>query len=130
MREARLRGLGWAKGGEVASTGLFATGRLGVSPVLALTGSGELSRIGEYSVEGKTGCMLEERPVGEPGLREAGGGGVADIARGDEWFEGSGERAGEDGRGELCSAGGEAAGRGDGRWMLMLCVPEPNSSTS
>jgi hypothetical protein len=40
--------------------------------------------------------MLEESPVGELGRS----GGVADIGRGDEWLEGGGDRAGDDGRGE------------------------------
>lgn len=60
--------------------------------------------------------MLEERPVGEPGRKAPSGGGVAEVARGEEWLDGSGDKAGEDGRGELCSAGGLPAGRGDGRW--------------
>jgi len=59
-------------------------------------GSGEL-RCGEYSVGGNTGCMLEDRPIGDEGRIAASGGGVADIARGDEWFDGNGDSAGEDG---------------------------------
>ena len=54
--------------------------------------------------------MLDVRPAGELGLN-AGGGGVAEVARGDEWFDGNGDNAGEDGRGEFCSA----VGRGEGR---------------
>jgi hypothetical protein len=104
----------------------FKTMSTGLEPL----GSGELGRRGEYSVEGNTGCMLDDRPVGELGLKALGGGGVADIALGDEWFEGRGDRAGDDGWGELCSAGGDAAGRGEGRWRLMLCVLELKSSTS
>ena len=48
------------------------------------------------------GWMLEESPVGECD-REYVGGGVADMARGEEWFEGDGDNAGEDGRGDWCS---------------------------
>lgn len=61
------------------------------------------------------GCIRDVNPVGELGRRLVGGGGVADVARGEEWFEGMGDRAGEEGRGEFCSAGGDAAGRGEGR---------------
>lgn len=102
----------------------------GNSPELGPPGSGEVGRIGEYSVKGKTGWILEVKPAGEPGLRAVSGGGVADIALGEEWFEGSGERAGEDGCGENCSAGGLGAGRGDGRCMRMLCAVDEDSSTS
>ena len=81
-------------------------------------------------MEGNTGWILEDKPVGEIGLKDTGGGGVADVARGEEWLDGSGDNAGEDGRGEFCSADGLPAGRGEGRWRLMLCAPEPDSSTS
>lgn len=74
--------------------------------------------------------MLDVKPAGEPGLKEPSGGGVADIARGEEWFEDMGDKAGEESWGEECSAGGLTAGRGDGRWRCMLCVLEPESSTS
>ena len=73
----------------------------GGSAALGRLRSGDVDRKGEYSVEGKTGCILDERVVGEPGLRAGGGGGVADMARGEEWFDGSGDRPGEDGRGEF-----------------------------
>lgn len=45
--------------------------------------------------------MLDDRPVGEPGRRAPGGGGVADIARGEEWLDGNGDKAGDDGLGEF-----------------------------
>ena len=45
--------------------------------------------------------MLDDRPLGEVGLKvPCGGGGVADKARGEEWFEGGGDNAGEEGRGD------------------------------
>lgn len=44
--------------------------------------------------------MVDESPIGELGREKDRGGGVADIARGDEGFEGDGESAGDDGRGE------------------------------
>lgn len=47
-------------------------------------GSGEFVRRGEYSAEGNTGCILEDRPVGELGRKpEPIGGGVAELARGE-----------------------------------------------
>ena len=55
--------------------------------------------------------MLDDSPVGELG-RSAG---LADIARGEEWLEGRGDCAGEDGRGDACSAAGLPAFRGEGR---------------
>lgn len=48
------------------------------------------------------GWMLDESPVGEFD-REYVGGGVADMARGEERFEGDGDNAGDDGRGDRCS---------------------------
>lgn len=61
--------------------------------------------------------MLEVRPAGELGLNVVGGG-VAEVARGDEWVEGSGDTTGEEGLGETCSAAGLPAGRGEGLWRL------------
>ena len=61
------------------------------------------------------GKMLEDRPLGDDGRADAGGGGVADNALGDEWFDGMGDNAGEDGCGDCCSAGGLLGFRGWGR---------------
>lgn len=67
---------------------------------------------GEKPAGGKTGCMLDDRPGGELGRKPlSGGGGVADIARGDDGLD----VAGEEGRGDCCSAVGLAGFRGDGR---------------
>ncbi len=55
--------------------------------------------------------MLDESPVGELGRSV----GLADIARGEEWLDGRGDCAGEDGRGEACSAAGLPTFRGVGR---------------
>lgn len=52
---------------------------------------------GENPAGGKTGCMLDDRPGGELGRKPLGnGGGVADIARGDEGLD----VAGDEGRGD------------------------------
>lgn len=77
--------------------------------------------------------MLEESPVGELGRRLPAckpGGGVADIARGEEWFDGSGDRAGDEGLGECCSAGGLVTTRGDARCKGTWYEVDEESSTS
>lgn len=77
--------------------------RGGGSGLLAL-GSGDRDRCGEKPAGGKTGWILDERPGGELGLKPFVGGGVADRARGDEGLD----VAGDEGRGDCCSAGGLA----------------------
>ena len=74
--------------------------------------------------------MLEESPVGDEGRANVRGGGVADIARGEEWLDGKGERAGDEGLGERCSVEGLAAFRGDGRYRGMWWDDVEESSTS
>lgn len=69
---------------------------------------------GEKPAGGKTGCMLDDKPGGELGRNPFGiGGGVADIARGDDGLE----VAGDEGRGEYCSTEGLPGFRGDGRYI-------------
>lgn len=97
--------------GECGSGG----GRVG-SEGLSSFGSGELVRKGEYSTDGNTGWILEESPVGELGRKpEPIGGGVAELALGDEWLEGCGDKTGDIGRGECCSTFGLDGFRGEGR---------------
>lgn len=55
-------------------------GSLEMRKLVAIAGG---SGTGERSVEEKIGWMLEDSPVGELG-REYAGGGVADMARGEE----------------------------------------------
>jgi hypothetical protein len=86
---------------------------LGLCPLVRLEGSGD-DRIGGSSAEEKMGWMLEERPVGELD-REYEGGGVADMTRGEGWFEGDADNAGDDGRGDWCSLTGLGAFNDDCR---------------
>lgn len=77
--------------------------RCGGSGLFAL-GSGGCDRCGEKPAGGNTGWMLDERPGGELGRKPFVGGGVAESARGEEGLD----VAGEEGRGDCCSAGGLA----------------------
>jgi hypothetical protein len=74
---------------SVTQTGTlpFVTGfgcAVGFRPVRS--GGGDLD--GEKSGAGNTGSTLEVRGVGELGLNAEYGGGVAEVALGDEWFDG------------------------------------------
>lgn len=99
--------------------GLGKFGAGGMRVLLSLVGGGScglsfssVGDRGEKPAGGKTGCILDDRPGGELGRKPLGnGGGVADIALGDDGLE----VAGEEGRGECCSADGLAGFLGDGR---------------
>lgn len=95
------RGFGLAICGKDGTFTPFS--RCGASGLLAL-GSGECDRWGEKPAGGKTGWMLDERPGGELGRKPLTGGGVAESARGEEGLD----VAGDEGRGDCCSAGGLA----------------------
>lgn len=82
--------------------------------------------LGENPAGGKTGCMVDDRPGGELGRNPlSNGGGVADIARGDDGLE----VAGDEGRGDCCSVAGLPGFRGEGR-CICRCDGPAESSTS
>ena len=58
-------------------------GTLELRPFVSIPGGSGEDRVAERSGEEKMGWMLDDRPVGELG-REYDGGGVADMARGEE----------------------------------------------
>lgn len=62
-------------------------------------------REGENSGDGKIGSIAEVRGVGDNALPFECGGGVVEDRRGEEWFEGRGDKAGDEGPGEVWSAG-------------------------
>lgn len=70
--------------------------------------------------------MLDDKPGGELGRKPlTEGGGVADNALGDEGLD----VAGEDGRGDCCSAGGLPGYRGDGLCKGILVGPAESSTS-
>lgn len=58
-------------------------------------------REGENSGDGKIGSIVEVRGVGDKALPFECGGGVVEDSLGDEWFEGRGDKAGDDGPAEV-----------------------------
>lgn len=81
---------------------------------------------GEKFAGGNTGCMLEDSPGGELGLNPFGrGGGVADMALGDDGLE----VAGEDGRGDCCSPFGLPGFLGDGLCICKWDGPAESSTS-
>lgn len=116
------RGLGLGRFGAGGTRAVFSRGG-GDSCVLSFSSTGDR---GEKPAGGNTGCMLDDRPGGELGRNPFGiGGGVADIARGDDGLE----VAGEEGRGECCSAEGLPGFLEDGR-CICRCEGPAESSTS